>query len=232
MRRRLIEVAWVLLLAGMGGAGFVPWKVTAPAQRLCRFLSSRNAGWQITLQQARWIPWQSLELADLQVQTPRGGRLHLVRVRLHPQIWTLVRGNWETRWEFGEIRMDPRSWNIRRPLAQEILSTGPVTTGGFAILRVDRNQWTLLELVLHGPLLRLQAKGWCAERTRQAELLLNGELPRTLLEAMNLLRPDQALPEPWEPFELRVAGSMAAPEVRFSSNFFTCAMTPQLERGS
>ena len=232
MRRRLIEAAWLLLLGGLVGAGFVPWKVTAPARRLCRFLSGRNAGWQITLQQARWIPWQSLELADLRVQVPHGGRLHLVKVRFYPQIWTLVHGHWETRWEFGEIRMDPSSWKLRRPLVQEILSAGPVTTSGFAILRVDRNRWTLSEGVLHGPMLRLQAKGWYAGKTRQAELVLNGELPRTLLEAMGLLRPDQALPEPWEPFEFRVAGSTAAPEVRFSSNFFTVAMTPQLERGS
>ncbi len=232
MRRPLLRTVLVLLLTGIVAAGFVPWKVTVPTQRLCRFLSSRITGWQITLQEAQWIPWKSLELADLHLQTPQGGRLHLVKVHLRPQIWTLVRGGWETRWEFEEIRMDPRSWGIRRPVAQQILSAGPVTTGGFAILQVDRRRWTLRELVLHGPLLRLQAEGWLAERTRQVELVLRGELSRDLLEEMNLVNSDQSAPKPWEPFDLQVAGSLAAPEVRFTSNFFTFSMTPQLERKS
>lgn len=230
MRRSPFRFAWLLLLVGGVGAGFVPWKVTASAQRLCRFLGNHYPSWQVTVQEARWIPWQSLELADLQVQTPRGGRLRLVKVRLWPQIWTLVRGDWETRWEFGEIRMDPRSWGIRRPLAQEILSAGPVTQSGFAILKFSRERLTLQELLLHGPQMRLQANGWWAEKTQRAELALRGELPRTLLEGMSLLRSDQALPEPWEPFELQVGGRVAAPEIRFASNFFTFASTPHMER--
>jgi len=221
-----------LLLAGTAAAGFVPWKVTVPAQRLCRLLGSRAAGWRITLQEAQWIPWKSVELADLQVQTPRGGRLHLVKVRLRPRIWTLVRGEWETRWEFEEIRMDPRSFGIRAPLVQEILSAGPVTRNGFAVLRIGRQKLTLQEMVLDGPLLRLRAAGWLAQKAQQAQLALNGQLSRDLLEEMNLVKSDQAAPEPWEPFELRIAGSLAAPDIRFMSNFFTFAMTPQLERRS
>ena len=161
-------------------------------------------------------------MTGLQVQAPGGGRLFLDRVDVRPRAWTLLaRGRWETRWGLGEIRMDPVSWGIRKPLAREILSAVPVTSGGFARVAFERGQMTLQELALHGPLLRLQAEGSLTGRW-EAELALEGELRRSLLESMEAELPDP--PEPWEPFELRVRGALASPEIRFTSHFFTFSM--------
>ncbi len=228
MRRFLVRVLPAFFLAAVLGAGFIPWQVTGPVQWLFRRCIPAQ-GWQLSLRAARWVPWSHLELHDLQVQAPQGGHLHLVKVDVWPRSWTFIRGRWVTRWRFGEIRMDPGSWGIRRPLAQEILSAGPVTTRGFAVLEVDRERMTLSELMLHGPLLRLRAEGWLQGKER-GEVDLRGELARFLLEGMHLVPSDQSAPEPWEPFELQVRGALTAPEVRFVSNFFTFALKLNTER--
>lgn len=221
MIRRFFLVS--ILLTVLVAAGFFPWKVTAPAQGLLRRFV-RAPGWQLTLTQARWVPWSHLEMSDLKIVSPTGGRLHLVKVNFKPRLWTRALGGWVSRWEFGEIRMDPGSWRIRRPLAQELISAGPVTTSGFALLEMrSPAKRTLEQLVLHGPLLRVRANGSLTD-TGRVELDLSGELPRLLLEGMRLGPTDQIDPPEWEPFELKVTGTLPAPAVEFNSSFLKFAL--------
>lgn len=160
-------------------------------------------------------------MTGLQVQAPGGGRLSVEQIHLRTRIWELIRGRWETKWTLGEIRMDPSSWGIRAPLAREILSAGPVATDGFARLALEPGKVTLRELELHGPLLRLQAQGSWLFKESEVKLLLKGGLARSLLEGMELSLPDPLSPQPWEPFEFRLRGAWAHPEIRFDSSFYT-----------
>jgi len=151
----------------VAAAGFVPWRVTVPVDW---------SGWQIIQGEARWIPWSRLELSNLEVRTQGGGRLRLERVEVRPRLWTLAGGRWVTRWRFGEVRVDPDSWGIRQQPAREILSAGPAADGGSAVVQIRRDRWILEQLALHGPLLRLDAKGWLARERQEGALMLKGEL--------------------------------------------------------
>jgi hypothetical protein len=207
--------------AAVAAAGFVPWRVTAHAEWLCRRLGPPVAGLKVTPGEARWIPWSGLELSNLEVETRGGGRLRFEEVEVRPRLWMLARGQWVTLWRFGEVRVDPDSWGIRQQPASEILSAGPAVAGGLALVRIERDRWIVKQMSLRGPLLWLKAEGWFAQRG-EGELVLRGELLGRLLpgEGFGL----------WEPFDLQVRGRGPTPEIRFTSNFFTFSMNPQPER--
>ena len=207
--------------AAVAAAGFVPWRVTAHAEWLRRRLGPPMAGLKVTFGEIRWIPWSRLELIDLQVKTRGGGRLRFDEVEVRPRLWMLARGQWVTLWRFGEVRVDPDSWGIRQQPAREILSAGPAVNGGLALVRIERDRWVLKQMAFRGPLLWLKAEGWFAQRG-EGELALRGELLGCLLQGEGF--------QPWEPFDLRVRGAWAAPEIRFTSNFLTWNLSPQPER--
>ncbi len=232
MQRRLsFRIVLIGGLAGLFVLGFIPWDVTGPTGWACRRLGAAPQGWEVTVGQARWIPWRRFEFIDLKLRVPQSGRLHLVKVAVFSEPWALLKGYWMTRWQLGEIRIDPGSWGIHSPRAQEMLSSGPITTDGFAILQWQLKKITLQQLMLHGRFLRLHAEGWLTQG-RQAHLVLRGELLRTLLEGMNLMESGQENVEPWEPFDLEMAGPLIHPELQFHSKFFTFAMNPQVEKRS
>lgn len=166
-RNRTLRLALVLGTAVVAVAGFVPWRVRVPVDW---------NGWKIIQGEARWIPLSRLELSNLEVRTQGGGRLRLARVEVRPRLWTLAGGRWVTWWRFGEVRVDPDSWGIRQQPAREILAAGPAANGGSAVLEIRRDRWILEQLALHGPLLRLDAKGWLAREGREGALILKGEL--------------------------------------------------------
>lgn len=205
-------------------AGFVPWRVTAPMDWFCRRVEFPGEGWQVTSEEVRWIPWSRLKWSNLEMRTPVGGCLRLNEVEVRPRLWTLALGRWETIWRFGEVRVDPFSWGIRQQPAREILSAGPATGGGSAVVQIRPGRWTLRRLELEGPLIRLNARGWLSQGRGEAELDLKGELLGRLLQGAEF--------QPWEPFELRVYGALATPAIRFTSSFFTFSMNPQTERRS
>lgn len=206
----------------VAAAGFVPWRLTAHAEWICRRLGPPVAGLKVTPAEIRWIPWSRLEFKGLRVETREGGRLHVEEVEVRTRLWMLARGEWVTLWRFGEIRVDPDSWGIRRQPAREILSAGPAVDGGPALVRIQRDRWSVKQMTLRGPLLWLKAEGWFAQRG-EGELALRGELLGCLLQGEEF--------QPWEPFDLRVRGAWATPEIRFTSNFFTWVTGPQPERG-
>ena len=215
-----------VLLAG----GFLEWDVTSQVNRLAG--NALNGKLTVRVEQARWAPWDSLELKGISIQTNDGGRLFVERAEMRPYFKSFLKGKWGTRWTFGEIRIEPDSWGIRAPLAKEIFSATPVTTGGFALLDLERGRTTLNTLSLYGPLLRVETHGWLADRW-EGELAMKGELPRQLLEALGLEETQsQSSSKPWEPFDLQVRGVLAYPEIRFNSSFFTVAIGPQAERAS
>lgn len=166
-RSKKPRLALVLGTAAVAAAGFVPWPVPIPADW---------SGLKIIHGEARWIPWSRLELSNLEVRTQGGGLLRLARVEARPRLWTLAEGRWVTGWRFGKVRVDPDSWGIRQQPAQEILSAGPAADGGSAVLQIRRDRWILEQLELHGPFLRLDAKGWLAREGREGALMLKGEL--------------------------------------------------------
>lgn len=126
--------------------------------------------------------------------------------------------------------MDPGSWGIREPTAQERLSTGPVALEGDFVLRAKVHQLILERLSLWGPYLRLKGEGWLNDR-QQAQLHLNGALPRRLLEEARLMKPSLEEPEaPWEPFQGSLEGALAHPHVSFASNFFSFSWGSQIEQ--
>lgn len=165
----------ILGTAAIAAAGFVPWRVTAHAEWLFRRLGPPVAGLEVTPGEIRWIPWSRLEFKHLQVETPRGGRLRFEGVEVRSRLWMLARGQWVTLWRFGEVRVDPDSWGIRQQPAREILSAGPAVGGGSALVRIERDRWSVKQISLRGPLLWLNAEGWFTERG-EGELALRGEL--------------------------------------------------------
>lgn len=220
----------VTLWAGVTGVlismGFISWDVTGPVRWALGRALKQAGQWQVEVGQARWIPWWRLEVSDVQLSSPRGGRLHLVRLSVFPKPWALVRGYVAAQCEVGEIRMDPASWRIRRPAAQEILSTGPVTTDGFAIVHYRLGHLDVQQLSLHGPLLRVHVSGWFNGK-QEASLSVRGEVMHVLLEAMHLGEMDQLNPPPWDPFELELEGALAQPLFRFTSAFYSMERRPQ-----
>lgn len=198
----------------VAAAGFVPWRVTAHAEWLTRRLGPPIAGLKMTPREIRWIPWSRLEVEDLQVETRGGGRLTLEAVEVRPRLRSLGL-------RFGRVRIDPDSWGIRQQPAREILSAEPVVDAGSALVRIERDRWVFEQVAFRGPLLRLKAEGWVARRG-EAELALRGELLGVLLQGQGF--------QPWEPFDLQMRGAWAAPEIRFTSSFFTLVLAPQSER--
>ncbi len=199
--------------------GFLGWPVTRPAQWAAERLVGRS-GWQVSIAQARWTPWRSLELRDVKLQTPHGGRLHLVRVWIAQQAGPLPLGRWTTAWRLGEIRLDPTSWRIRKPAAQEVLSAEPVARSGTAVLEVRPAQVDLTGLSLQGRLLRLSGEGWMG-RHHQAQLHLEGALSERVLRAMSLLKVSADPPEPWKSFRLELQVAPEETLLSFVSDFFS-----------
>lgn len=217
-----------LALAGFLSLGFFSWEVTRPVRWLLRN-SVEGQGWHCTVDEARWVPWNRLELSGVKVQSPGGGRVHLAGVQVFPKLSSLWKGCLVTEWNLEEIRMDPGSWGIRKPAAQEILSSGPVTTHGVAWLQWKPEEFFLERLNLEGPVLRVQAEGWMRTQRQEAHLALKGFLSRPVLEGMSLLSPKEGLPA-WESFEMHLEGGLKAPAFRFDSSFLTFAMNQPMER--
>lgn len=191
--------------------------------------SEHKSGWRLFIREAYWTPFRTLELKDLKLKTPQGGRLHLVGVSVDPEFRSLLKGRLITRWTIKEIRMDPGSWGIRKPLAQEILSAGPVVTDGVIVLQSEWGRLTLQSLLLRGPLLRLHAEGWLTE-SLLAHLDLDGDLDRRFLEEIKLMKPSKGPPEAWEPFRIRLHGMLARPKMSFVSNFFSISLNTVREK--
>lgn len=209
----------MFLILGVTAAGFFPWPVEGLVSRFAGDLQAKT-GWQMVVGQARWVPWFYLELQDLRLKTPQGGHLHLVKVQVQPRFRTLWRGALETQWEMGEIYIDPGSFWIQRPLAQELLSAGPVTEAGRAFLKVSSKGLTLRDLVLTGSLLRLSARG-SIRRSSWADLKMEGQLAGRLLEGMNLHKTDGSDLETWEPFRIHLEGRLKNPNFSFASSFLS-----------
>lgn len=224
--RRVWWVGVIGVLA-IGSAGFFSWSVKGLVRNFVRPLEAKT-GWQMGVNEARWIPWLYLELKDLQLTTAQGGHLHLVKVRITPQWRSLCRGVLATQWEIGEIRMDPASFRIRRPWAQELLSAGPVTSEGLAFLEVAPKALVLKNLVLRGVLLRLHAQGvFHPDSTGQLDV--QGELAEQILEGMNLAPTDRAQAHPWEPFRIHLEGKLRSPQFSFASNFLSISQQAHQE---
>lgn len=224
----LWRLLWVV--GAMGtlflAAGFFSW----PAENLFQKFAQRvelKTSWHLEVRQARWIPWRHLELQDLKLETPRGGRLHIVHVQGRPSLGSLFQGVLATHWEIGQIRMDPGSFRIRKPLAQELLSSGPVTDRGKAVLEVARGGVALSSLILTGPFLRLHARGWAGAEAIHLEV--EGQLAQQILEGMDLLKSDRSDPLAWEPFQIRLNGKLPVPQFSFLSDFFSVSLPARPE---
>ncbi len=214
---------WLLAFFGAvgmtAGLGFLAYPVTEPVQRWGQKLI-QNSGWTLSIGQAQWVPWRSLDLADLKLKTGGGGRLHVVRIHIVPQPFSLLRGYLATQWEVGEIRMDPGSWGIRKPLAQEILSSGPVSTSGTAHFSVHPNRIELERLALGGPLLSLHGEGrWLNGSRLHMAFRFQGKLSRLVLKSLNLYNGFEE-GDLWEPFQGRLESAMGRVCLSFDSNFF------------
>lgn len=203
--------------------GLVSWPVTRPLNWFLVGLEEKS-GWHLSVSEARWIPYRVLELTDLKLKIPGGGRMHILKVSIYPRIGPILSGRLMTQWRLGEGRIDPGSWGIRRSIAQEMLSAGPVTREGEALIQMGLNKITLQNLTLQGPLLQLQAEGWMNDN-HQAQLNMEGALARKLLEGMSLIKPeDRQTSDGWEPFKLHLQGELAHPEISFASNFFSVSL--------
>ena len=121
--RRFFAVGLILLLGAVAVLGYRAWPVESPVQTWC---NDRGAQWgiQVSVGRATWIPWEDLEMRDLKIRVPQGGVIHFVRVRIHPRFSSLLKGALITQWKIGEIRIDPASWRIRKPIAQESFRQG------------------------------------------------------------------------------------------------------------
>jgi len=225
-RLRVLSIG-LLCLALMGSVillGALPWRITGPLNQILKPIAG-GTGWNFSVTRALWTPWRQLEINDLHVQSPLGGRLHIVQLKIFPHFGSLIHGHLATRWDVGEIRMDPGSWGIRKPLAQEMLSAGPVTLNGVAVVQAQPGKMTLQLLELHGPMLKLHASGWVT-RDRRADLSLQGSLSRGLLESMSLMKSDSPELISWEPFEMKLEGALARPRLSFASNFISVSFNP------
>lgn len=219
MRRRRIFWGGSVVLLVFVIPGFLAWPVTGPVQWVCQKFSSEN-GWQLTVEKARWVPWKSLQVEDLRLMTPGGGLMHVVKMWISPKPWSVWKGSLTTLWDFGEIRLDPGSWRIRKPEVQKLLSSMPVTTGGSAIVQIQPGRITVDDLSLQGPLLKLHAKGWFSGRLA-THLDLNGALARSILEGMRLGDSRKGSAPFWEPFKMRLTGPLSQLKIAFASNFLT-----------
>ncbi|MBI3317724.1 MAG: hypothetical protein HYZ90_01060 [Candidatus Omnitrophica bacterium] len=223
---------WSLRLA-VGGALLWALAHPWPATRPCRWglqALEKKVGWSVSIEKARWIPWGDLELTDVKLLTPQGGLFHVGRAQLFPEARSLVTGALRIRLLLREIRMDPGSLGIRKPLLMEILSAGPVAEKGFVLLDVSRERVFLRRLTLQGPFVWLQGQG--SVDSRAVSLELEGAVAREPLEEMHLVGPTREIPSAWEPFSLRLGGRLQQPEFSFHSGFFSIALKPHGEQRS
>lgn len=227
MRRKALFCG--LILAGVIGLGMVSWPVTRPVNWWLRRFVDAKSSWTLSIAEARWIPLRNqMELRNIKLQVPGGGRLHLVRVSATSHPISLLGGSLVTHCRLREGRIDPGSWGIRRASAVELLSADPVADEGIAVLRIGLNKILVQTLTLSGPLLRLQAEGWLLGGS-QGHLNMKGALARKLLEQMNLVNPEDPAASPWESFQFRLDGALARPAVSFASQFLSVSFKNQGE---
>ena len=210
MSRRVLAAGLAVVLIAVVTAGFIPWRVTGWVQR---WLDARPRPLGFSVDQARWVPWKHLELNDVRVQAPGGGKLHLARAEVYLRLKDLVRGKVSTEWILGEIRMDPGSWKIRPMLAAEMLSAMPVATQGSVRLNGSSQRMELERLWLTGPVLQLQGAASFPSQ-EEMHLHLQGALSRSILVAMQVLSP-RDVAEPWQPFRLQLDGPTRSPRIQF-----------------
>lgn len=146
------------------------------------------------------------------------------------RVGALALGRWSSLWEFGEIRVEPEPFMTRAPLAREMLSVMPLASTGAAELQIGHGKLELQGSALQGPLLRLRAQGWVDQKAGRADLNLEGEVARNLLQAMQLVEPAQAAEKEWEPFRFQAHGPLERLAIQFNSGFFTFSMNSQPER--
>ncbi|MBI3333260.1 MAG: hypothetical protein HYZ93_04140 [Candidatus Omnitrophica bacterium] len=202
IRLFFLSLLGIALLAGIV-LGTVSWPVTDPLNSLFHSMEVRW-GWRLAVSQASWTPWRDLEVKDLKLESPQGGRFHVVDLKVLPHFGSLLKGSLATEWRLGEIRVDPGSWGIRQPALEEILSAGPVTTSGFALLQLGLDRMTLKTFYLKGPLGRVEGQG-SLTRGEDVDLVMSGALAR-------------------EPFSLKLRGALGRPQVSFTSNFLSISM--------
>ncbi len=222
MKRRFVLISLLVLLA-IVGLGYISWPFNGPFRFVCGRLE-KQTGWKLSAQDARWVPWHELNLRNLKVQSPVGGRLQLVRLAVSPKAISLFKGMLQARLEFEDIRMEPGSWGIRIPAAQKTLSAGAVARNGYAVIEIKPGLMTLRPFAVRGSFVNLDAEGWLSG-SRQTHLSMEGEFSRQILVEMNLMKSEEQPSSPlWEPFYLRVDGTLSRPVVSFSSNFFTLSL--------
>ena len=104
---RFVAVTVILVMA-VAFVGLVAWPVTGPVNWFLGRVE-RSVGWNLSVAQARWIPWKDLELTDLIMKAPSGGKVHLVGVRIRPYFSSVLSGGLSTRWTMDGMRVDPGS---------------------------------------------------------------------------------------------------------------------------
>lgn len=215
MRPRFWIFGILILAAALSIAviGSLAWDVTALLPRAAARLEAAT-GVHLTAAEVRWTPWKELDLKDVKIQTRGGGRLHVTNVSIQPKMGSIFRGRLTTLWQIGEIRIDPASWGIRFPAAQELLSAGPVSSHGDARIHLTSEKLAIEKLSLQGPMLQVVLQGWVSHE-RQGNLSLEGAFPRKLLEEMNLMLPAQQAVNPWEPFRMQLEGRISNPQIDF-----------------
>ncbi len=228
MRPRFLVIG--LLFLSLIGLGLISWPVTHSVNGWLHRVFNEKSGWDLSIGEARWVPFRNVvELRDLKLKFPGGGRLHLVKLRITPDLLSILHGYLTTRWELEEGRIDPGSWGIHKPMAVELLSSGPVANEGAAILQISFDRVLFQTLTLSGSMLRLQLDGWLLGGD-QAHLNLSGALPRKLLVGLDLLKPEAQTASLWEPFQMRLYGTLAHPDISFASNFFSLSLTSHGEQ--
>ena len=214
---RLLRITLILLV--LAGLGMVSWPVTQPVNGLFRRLPG-GSGWHLSVDQANWVFWKGLELRDLKIQVPGGGKIHFVRIWVAPGFTGLLQGRGAARCRLQEGRVDPSSWGVRKPLLVEILSAGPVIQGGSALLQMEFGRVLLRTLALQGALLRLE-QGSGSFGTDQVHVELQGALARNLLAQIGLSKTESQGVPAWEPFQFHLHGNVKNPEISFTSSFLS-----------
>ena len=212
-----------LLALGCGMAiavsGFFHYPVTGPVRRWGQGLI-RNSGWKISVGRARWVPWSGLDVYDLNFQRDRGGRLQVDHIHIIPEPFSLFLGYLATRWDVGQIQVDPGSWGIQSSPVQDILSSKPVITSGSARVGLRYNRIELERLALEGPLLSLGGEGWWRNEPQlQLAFKFQGRLARLMLESAGLYNGSEK-GDLWEPFQGWVGNTTGRVRLSFDSNFF------------
>ncbi|PIQ82059.1 MAG: hypothetical protein COV76_05850 [Candidatus Omnitrophica bacterium CG11_big_fil_rev_8_21_14_0_20_64_10] len=222
MRRRwrlAFEIGLLLLLS----LGFFPWPVTIPLNEGLRRLN--HSAWQLSVGSAQWAPWRELKLRDLRIRSPQGGLIHVVRGTVQPQWGNLLWARMEFDCRAEDLRMDPGSWRIRKDLAKELLSAGPLFDAGRARVVMDSGGWLLEDGVLQGRLLHGRLRGEWSSSSRVG-LWISGRVVRLLLYGLDLIRLEAG--EDFyvsEPFSLRLVGEPPHLDLEFKSDFRSFSFT-------